>query len=366
VRELLVLAHLLLEPAAQPGGGEREHLVAQVAPAALGERALGLDVRAVLVEPGDELLDAGAARRLGLDDRHAPAALRREAEHAADLAHHRVGQRMVGLVDDDDVGDLHHARLERLDGIARAGHQHQHDGVGVVDDVDLRLADADRLEEHVVAPRRVHQQRRLQRRLAQAAERAAVGHRADEHAGVEEVLGQADAVAENRALRERRRGVDRQHGDLAVLRAPELRERPDQRGLAGARRAGQADDRGAARLRIDLADDRVALGILVLHERDRTGQRAAVAVEQALGEGAVVGHGRGIMPVRLAASWSPRSLSRRGARPRVRSSAASRRPATAGRSCCCASCARTGCSTASTAGCSCGWRGSSCAGAGGW
>ena len=87
-----------------------EDLVAQVAPAALGERALLHDVLAVVVELLDELLDALAADGLGLDDRHAPAALRREREHAADLAHHRVGQRVVGLVDDDDVGDLHDPR----------------------------------------------------------------------------------------------------------------------------------------------------------------------------------------------------------------------------------------------------------------
>ena len=52
---------------------------------------------------------------------------------------------------------------------------------------------------HVVLARGVHQQRRLQRRLREPAERAAVGHRADEHARVEEVLGQPDAVAEQRA-----------------------------------------------------------------------------------------------------------------------------------------------------------------------
>jgi len=74
----------------------------------------------------------------------------------------------------------------------------------VIDDVDLGLPHADRLEEDVLAARRVHQQRRLQRRLAEPAERAAVRHRADEDARVEEVVGQADAVAEQRAVGERR------------------------------------------------------------------------------------------------------------------------------------------------------------------
>ena len=104
----------------------------------------------MLLDLLDELVDALAARGLGLDDRDAPAALRRERQHAADLADHRVGQRVVGLVDDDDVRDLHDARLERLDAVAGARDEDEDDRVGVVDDVDLRLADADGLEEDVV------------------------------------------------------------------------------------------------------------------------------------------------------------------------------------------------------------------------
>ena len=107
----------------------------------------------------------------------------------------------------------------------------------MVDHVDLRLADADRLEEHVVAAGGVHQQRRLQRGLGEPAERAARGHRADEHARVEEVVGEPDAVAEQRAAAERRARVDREHGDGAVERALVGDERADQRRLAGAGRA---------------------------------------------------------------------------------------------------------------------------------
>ena len=77
----------------------------------------------------------------------------------------------------------------------------EHDRVGVVDDVDLGLADADRLDEDVLLAGGVHQQHRLERRLRQAAERAAARHRADVDALVEEVLGEPDAVAEQRALR---------------------------------------------------------------------------------------------------------------------------------------------------------------------
>ena len=174
--------------------------------------------------------------------------------------------------------------LQRLDRVARARHQHEHDRVGVVDDVDLGLADADGLDEHVLAPGGVEQQRRLQRRLGEAAERAAVGHRADEDALVEEVLGEADAVAEQRAVGERRGRVDREHADGAAGLAARLGERADQRRLADAGRPGEADDLGVPGVRVDLADELPALGAVVLDERDRARERAAVAVEQALCE----------------------------------------------------------------------------------
>ena len=131
--------------------------------------------------------------------------------------------------------------------------------VRVVDHVDLRLADADRLQEHVVAARGVHQQRGLQRRLGEPAERAARRHRADEHAGVQEVLGEPDPVAQQRAAAERRARVDREHRDLAVGLAPVRDERADQRRLAGAGRAGEPDHLRVAGVRIDLAHERPAL-----------------------------------------------------------------------------------------------------------
>ena len=219
-----------------------------------------------------------------------------EREHALDLADHRVGERVIGLVDDDDVRDLHHPGLERLDRVAGAGHEHEHDGVGMVDDVDLGLADADGLQQHQVAPRRVHEQRGLQRRLAQSAESAAVGHRADEHAGIEEMVGEPDPIAQQRALGERRRGVDGEDGDRAVTLPLELGEGPHQRRLAHAGRPGEANDGGAAGLRVDRADQLPALGVVVLDQRDGARQRAAIPLEQAFSEILVgLGHRRPAM-----------------------------------------------------------------------
>ena len=72
---------------------------------------------------------------------------------------------------------------------------------------------ADRLEEDDVLAGRVEQQQRLQRRLGEPAGMTARPHRTDEDVRVEEVVGEPDAVAEQRAVRERARRVDGDDAD---------------------------------------------------------------------------------------------------------------------------------------------------------
>ena len=95
---------------------------------------------------------------------------------------------MIRLVDRDHVGNLHDPRLQRLHRVARARHQHEEDGVGDADHLDLALPRADGLEEHEVLARRVEEEQRLQRRLGEPAEVAARAHRANEDARVEEMI----------------------------------------------------------------------------------------------------------------------------------------------------------------------------------
>ena len=156
--------------------------------------------------------------------------------------------------------------------------------------LDLALAGPDRLEEDHVAAGGVEQQQGLERRLRQASQVPAGSHRADEHARVEEVIDEADPVAEQRALRERARGVDRDDADGQVEGPHVAHERADQRRLADARRAGDPDREGRPRVRIELLDDGEGAGIAVLDERDRPGQGPAVARQHA-GDELLVGPG---------------------------------------------------------------------------
>ena len=211
--QLRVVAHGQLEVPAGAGGGDLEHLGGEVRAAATLELTVGLEPGTMLGDLLPELLDALAAHRLGEHDRRRPALVRAEREHLPHLVQHRLRHRVVQLVDRDHVGDLHDPGLQRLNRVARAGHQREHDGVGDREHADLALPRADGLEEDDILARRVEHEQRLQRRLGETAGVAARPHRADEDVGIEEVVGQADPVAEQRALRERARGIDRDHAD---------------------------------------------------------------------------------------------------------------------------------------------------------
>ena len=95
--------------------------------------------------------------------------------------------------------------------------------------------------------------------------------------GIEEVIGQADAVAEQRTLGERARRIDRDHADRLLRATDEADQRRDEARLADAGRAGEADRVGMTRLRIDVADHLIGEWVAVLDERDRTRERAPVA-----------------------------------------------------------------------------------------
>ena len=80
-----------------------------------------------------------------------------QAEHHLDLLPESVSAGTVTFVDHVDVGDLHHACLERLDAIARLRHQDQHRRLGGTGDVELRLSDPHGLDQDALEPKRLEQ-----------------------------------------------------------------------------------------------------------------------------------------------------------------------------------------------------------------
>src|SRR6267154_6666180 len=104
----------------------------------------------------------------------------------------------VRFVDDKDVGDLENAGFDHLHPVAEVRRQDYNCGVGHRGDLELRLTDADRLEDDLVEPKGTQQADRLPGRERQAAEVSAGSHAADENLRIERMTLHADAVAEDR------------------------------------------------------------------------------------------------------------------------------------------------------------------------
>ena len=107
----------------------------------------------------------------------------------------------------------------------RARHQHEHDGAGDPDHLDLALAGPHRLDEDDVLPSGVEDQHGLERRLRETAEVTARSHGADEDARVEEALREPDPISQERTLGEGARRIDRNDPDRSIRIAPTRRTR---------------------------------------------------------------------------------------------------------------------------------------------
>src|SRR5207244_3867331 len=97
--------------------------------------------------------------------------------------------------------------------------------------------------------------------------------RADEDSRVEEVICETNAIAQQRALRERTRGIDGDDSNRPLPPADVADELGDERGLADTGRPGHSDRIGAARVRVDVPDELVGEWVGVLDERDRACER---------------------------------------------------------------------------------------------
>ena len=200
-----------------------------------------------------------------------------EGDHSTNVVLQRLRPRLIHLVDRDHVRDLHDPGLQRLHRVSRARHQDEHDLVGDAHHLDLALPRSDGLEEDDVRPGGVEEQEGLERGLGQPAEMPTGAHRADEHARVEEVIGEPDPVAEQRSAREGARGIDRDHPHRQVERANVRDQRTDQRRLADAGRPRDPDREGRAGRRIQLLEHGQGAGVSALDQRDRPRHGSPVA-----------------------------------------------------------------------------------------
>ena len=112
----------------------------------------------------------------------------------------------------------------------------------------------------------------------QAAQTAARGHAADEDALVAGQVAHPHPVAQQRAAGERATGVHGDDADAPAAPPEDLGQFVNQAALAGAGRAGDADDVGVARGSIEGGDDDPRGGGVVFHLGDEPGDGPRVAL----------------------------------------------------------------------------------------
>jgi hypothetical protein len=229
-----------------------------------------------------------------------------EVHHVAQLGEEPVGALPVGLVHHEHVGHLQEARLHGLDGVPRLRHQDHHRRVGQARDVQLRLADADRLHQHPVEAEGVVEALDLGRRPREPAQAAAGGHAPDEDARVERVGLHADAIAEDGAPREGAGRVDGGHAHRLAPLAQKGHQAVDQRALPRPGRPGEPDRVGPAGARMDALHDGGHAARPALHQSDQAGEGAAVPAEHLVDQRRVRvrqrGHRQATTPSRRSAA----------------------------------------------------------------
>ena len=185
---------------------------------------------------------------------------------------HALRAGTIGLVDHEDIGDLHDAGLDRLHIVTHARDEHHHGYLRDGSNLDFVLPDADRLDDDVIPAGGVHQARQIGGRPCNATHGPAGGHRADEDSGVGVVLLHADAIAQNGAAGGATARVHGEDGDGLSLLAQFQREGVHQRALSRSRRAGDTYDASMAASCLQLPQCLQSLVIAILDPGGQTRQ----------------------------------------------------------------------------------------------
>jgi hypothetical protein len=193
----------------------------------------------------------------------------------------RGGEIAIRLVDDEEVGQFHHAALHTLQVIAAAGTEQQQEHVGHFRNRGFRLADTDRFHDHHLEASRLAQQQRLARAAGNAAQSLSSGARADERLFALGEFRHARLVAEDRAAGDFRRGIDSEHRDLVPAFDQILAEGFDEGGFADAGRPRYSEADRFAGLGQQLVQQLFRRQPVIFaprfHQSDAARQSAAVA-----------------------------------------------------------------------------------------
>jgi hypothetical protein len=202
------------------------------------------------------------------------------SEHGVELAGRPLGAGPVALVDDDHVGDFEQAGLDGLDLVAHLGRLDHDGGIGRGGYFDLALARPHRLDEHDVEADRIEDRGRGRRGRRETAGVPARCHRPDEDVGIRGIGLHPDSVAEDRAACYGAGRIDG-HDRHRPAGAPELGDqRRHERALARAWRAGDPDQLGASRERVQPPERCFGEGRPVLDGGQQPGKGSPITAQR--------------------------------------------------------------------------------------
>ncbi len=239
------------------------------------------------------LVEAGAGlRRTG---QHRGSPHRRTGQHQpqspGELASRHAGRCLtipIGLVDGDDVGELEDAALDALELVTRASEREEQEGVDHLGHRDLVLADPHGLDDDDVVTGSLQHEHGLPRRPGDAAEVPTGRAGPDEGRLTGREAGHPGAVAEDRAARTSRAGVDRDDGHRVPALDEPAPHRVDEGRLAHSGDTRDADPHGAAGgvrdEREELPRELAVVGAAGLEQGDGAGDVLARSGADPLGE----------------------------------------------------------------------------------
>ena len=206
-------------------------------------------------------------------------------------------QGAVGLVDQDQVGQLDDAPLDALQVIAAARQEHQEEHVGHIGDGGFRLADPHGLHQHDVMAGGLDHQHRFPGPPRHPAQGPAGGRGADEGLRLAGQPGHPGLVPQDRAAAQPRGGIHGQNRQPVAPGQDMQAEALDEGRFADAGRPGNADANRAAGTGQQDLQQAVGQGAMVgpvgFHQGDGLGQGPAVTSNQRLGQRGDIGEPRG-------------------------------------------------------------------------
>ena len=159
-------------------------------------------------------------------------------QHALDVAYQPVCVRMVGLVDDEYVGDLEQPCFHRLYRIAGFGTLYDNHAIGLLHDIYFTLSHSYRFYQDDVFAGCVKQFDDRTGGLRQPAHAAPGSHAADEYSVIKIVLLHSYSVSQYGAAGEWAGGIHSHYPDLEILLSHQYRELIHQGALTHSRGAG--------------------------------------------------------------------------------------------------------------------------------